>query len=231
MGRFVIYKIYNDLNPKVYVGQTWSTADKRFTRHLADARQTPSMLRNMPIIRAIRKYGADHFRVEALETLDGNQTDADLKELEWALKLNTFSPHGYNLKAGSGHGALSDETKLKIGAGNRGKIRSPETRLKLSQAHLGNALSNETKRKLSLFWKGKPQRHPNRLEASIRASQKTFTVISPRGSPVTLTNMRRFCIENNLSPVSMCNVIKGRTLKHRGWSAMSVQPSVSRPND
>lgn len=52
----------------------------------------------------------------------------------------------------------SEETKRKIGDGNRGKVRPPiseETRAKLSNAQLGHFVSEETRRKISVSKKGK----------------------------------------------------------------------------
>jgi group I intron endonuclease len=54
---------------------------------------------------------------------------------------------------------LSNETKEKIGNGNRGKHPSDETRQKMSKAQLGKHLSEKTKKLISKnsarFWQGK----------------------------------------------------------------------------
>ena len=48
----------------------------------------------------------------------------------------------------------SEETKLKISLGNKGKIMSEESKLKLSKTHKGKVLSEEHKKKLSKSHKG-----------------------------------------------------------------------------
>ena len=58
---------------------------------------------------------------------------------------------------GGGRGnKLSEETKKKIGLGNKGKIRSEETKKKLSLSRKGRIITEETKRKLSeatrVYW-------------------------------------------------------------------------------
>ena len=70
----IIYKITNDINDKVYVGQTWKTAEERFSRHLAESRWKNTNCGSikhsvMPIILAIKKYGACRFKVHTLEEI------------------------------------------------------------------------------------------------------------------------------------------------------------------
>ena len=56
---------------------------------------------------------------------------------------------GYNIENGGNTiGTHSEETKRKIGEGNKGKIVSLETREKIRQAKLGKKASNEAKEKL-----------------------------------------------------------------------------------
>ena len=51
--------------------------------------------------------------------------------------LGTLTPGGYNLKGGGGNGKLSEETKQKIGDGNRGVPKSEEHRQKIIEAQRG----------------------------------------------------------------------------------------------
>jgi hypothetical protein len=51
--------------------------------------------------------------------------------------MGTLSPDGYNLKEGGAGGKLSEETKRRIGDGNKGKIVSKETRQMNREAVLG----------------------------------------------------------------------------------------------
>lgn len=63
-----IYKIYNDINNKVYIGQTSKTVEDRFKEHIKQAKNgTPYHLYN-----AMRKYGIEHFFVEEIEQCDRN---------------------------------------------------------------------------------------------------------------------------------------------------------------
>jgi group I intron endonuclease len=212
-----IYKIINDINPKVYVGQTGKSLVERFERHCSEAIWKNT--KRMPIVMAIRKYGREHFAIFLLEELPIGtpQNIVDSKETEWGYKLNTFCPNGYNLKFGNGRRQWSEEVKRKIGNSNRGKKRTDETRRRLSETHIGNRLSPATKQKLSVYWKG-TQLSPLARANSIIASQKTYVLISPEGMKTTIINMAKFCRENGYNKGQMCQLVRGKKLSYRGWT-------------
>ena len=60
-----IYLISNDINSKLYVGQTIQTLSKRFNGHCCYSKTDRS--NNMYIKRAIHKYGRDKFHIKLLE--------------------------------------------------------------------------------------------------------------------------------------------------------------------
>lgn len=93
-----IYVIRNDVNQKLYVGQTTMPVKERFKRHLSCNPKT----HNQAILWAIRKHGKEHFWVETLET--GVETEEELNRLEeeYIAKMNTMKPNGYNLCPGGG---------------------------------------------------------------------------------------------------------------------------------
>jgi group I intron endonuclease len=62
MKRGIIYLITNNINGKKYVGQTTTPLSYRFTNHKSDARNN----RGYYLASAIRKYGEDNFKIEAL---------------------------------------------------------------------------------------------------------------------------------------------------------------------
>lgn len=214
-----IYKITNDINAKVYVGQTGKTLTDRFRRHCSES--TWKNTKRMPIVFAIKKYGKEHFKIELLEELPIGtpQLIVDSKETEWGYKLNAFSPNGYNLKFGNGRRQWSDEVKKKIGESQRGKYVSDETRRKLSQSHIGNRLSTETKKKLSLLWKGV---RPCKLaqQNSVVASSKTYVLIDPTGVHREIHNMAQFCREHGYNKGQMCLLASGKKDSYRGWKRL-----------
>ena len=90
-----IYKIVNDINSKVYVGQTIQSLKKRFNGHCCYSKSDRSV--NMYIKRAIHKYGKEHFTIELIEVCSIN--DLNTREQYWIAYYDSYN-HGYNLTKG-----------------------------------------------------------------------------------------------------------------------------------
>jgi len=207
----LIYLIRNLLNGKAYVGQTVKTVEERWRRHCWPC----SSQTNMPIVLALQKYGKKNFSVSVIDTAT-SQEELNQKEKWWAHQLSTFSPTGYNLRAGGGRGALSEETKRRISSSNRGRIVSAETRRRLSDSHLGHVHSDETKRRMSEYWKGRAP-SPAARERSVEHNQKTYDLLRPDGQRVRVVNMKEFCLQQKLCRFKMCEVVRGKRRQHKGW--------------
>lgn len=83
-----IYKIYNDINDKVYIGQTAKTIESRWCEHLYNAN---SIDRHLYF--AMRKYGIDHFFIEEIEECDNEMLDD--REIYWVSYYDSYN-NGYN---------------------------------------------------------------------------------------------------------------------------------------
>lgn len=99
-----IYKIYNDLNDKIYIGQTAIDVKTRWKQHLS---KTAHKEDNSIIHKAIEKYGEEHFTIEIIETIYNNNSkslrkDLNKKEMSWIKQYNSISPYGYNILYGGG---------------------------------------------------------------------------------------------------------------------------------
>lgn len=104
-----IYIITNDINDKIYVGQSVNTKE-RFSKHISDAIHNRD---NMLIHKAIRKYGKEHFTCAILEHRIENYNE---REQYWIQRLNTLQPNGYNIAiggAGIGAGIESPMASIK----------------------------------------------------------------------------------------------------------------------
>lgn len=90
-----IYKITNDLNGKVYIGQTIRPVEKRFRRHILDALHCKI---DTHFARAIQKYGEEHFSWEIIDTAESAEELND-KEVFW---INYYDAchQGYNTSPG-----------------------------------------------------------------------------------------------------------------------------------
>ncbi len=115
-----IYLITNKINSRQYVGRT-TRADprRRWSEHKKDGRKTGKCI----ISNALRKYGADAFTFEVIETLTDPHVLAE-REAFWIGHYNTLSPNGYNLETYQPHVVLSDEARANRSRTNQGKPKS-----------------------------------------------------------------------------------------------------------
>lgn len=89
-----IYKIYNDINDKIYIGKTNYLLEKRFQEHIKDSKKNQ---KNRPLYNAMNKYGIEHFKIEQIEECD--EQIVDDREKYWIEFLQTFK-YGYNATLG-----------------------------------------------------------------------------------------------------------------------------------
>lgn len=107
----VIYKITNTINNKIYIGQTVITEPKRWQQHIWYAKNDPN--KDCVILcNAIRKYGAESFKREIIETVDNNLLNK--QEQYWINYYNSCDKEiGYNISlGGEGCCKYSDEQIL-----------------------------------------------------------------------------------------------------------------------
>jgi len=93
-----IYKIENNINGKVYIGQTIQELKIRFKRHCSFSALSKEES-NMPIKRAIKKYGKENFTISVIEECDNSIINE--REIFWIKKHNSFK-NGYNATLGGG---------------------------------------------------------------------------------------------------------------------------------
>ena len=98
-----IYKIYNNINDKIYIGKTVSTLEERFTQHKRDSIRTRCEKR--PLYDAMNKYGKEHFFIELIEECD--LQDLSTREIYWIEKFNSYH-YGYNATRGGDGKILYD---------------------------------------------------------------------------------------------------------------------------
>lgn len=168
MEKGYIYKIICLTTGKLYIGQTLRTIEKRWKRHIRDAKKGSEH----KFHRAIRKYGAENFTVEELLAVSA-PTKKELKaqldslEIEYISRFNTREK-GYNSTDG--------------GEGTAGRVCSEESRERYRQANMGErnpsfgkACSEETKEKVRKARLGtaspmKGKKHSDRARQKISES-------------------------------------------------------------
>ena len=98
-----IYKIYNDINDKLYIGKTVSSIEKRFQEHCDDSKKERCEKR--PLYNAMNKYGIEHFFIELIEECDLKELSE--KEIYWIGYYNSYK-NGYNATLGGDGKILYD---------------------------------------------------------------------------------------------------------------------------
>lgn len=94
-----IYKIKNNINNKLYIGKTERSIEERWNEHCRHA----SLYPNIPLYKAILKYGKDNFSITLLE--ECNNQIIDEREIYWINYYNTYTGDGYNC-TGGGEGGI-----------------------------------------------------------------------------------------------------------------------------
>ena len=87
-----IYKIWNDNNNKVYIGQTTVGVQTRWEQHLYNARNQPNA-----VYAAMRKYGVETFHIETVEECENEELDN--RERYWISYYDSYK-NGYNSTIG-----------------------------------------------------------------------------------------------------------------------------------
>lgn len=133
-----IYLVQNQINGKMYVGQTIGNVKYRWSDHKCPSeKKHKSYLRN-----AIRKHGPDCFIVSTTDTAT-SISELNAKEIYWIKKLNTIAPCGYNLEHGGKNSKASDVARARMSMAQKARFRDPIQRANLR--NLGLAYAGQTR--------------------------------------------------------------------------------------
>lgn len=127
-----IYKITSPSN-RIYIGQS-SNVKERFNAY----KQLQKSKFLTKLYRSFLKYGIENHKFEIIEECLPELLNE--RERFWQDYYNVTSKKGLNCRLTTTEnksGELSEETKRKIGAGNKGKIVSEEAKLKISNSKKG----------------------------------------------------------------------------------------------
>ncbi len=111
----IIYKITNEVNGKIYVGQTIRSMNDRWTDHKRDAVNGV----DYPLYFAMRKYGVENFNIVCLDSAS-SLDDLNQKEKLWIKELNSLCKNekGYNVVIGGlGLGSVNSQPTINLSSG------------------------------------------------------------------------------------------------------------------
>jgi len=225
MEIYKIYKITNKINNHFYIGYTKLSLQKRFNLHIK------SKTTKMPIVSAIKKYGAENFNIELLYEFN-NKKNAVECEIRLIEELNP----NYNIHSGGTGGPmygpmngmygkkhtnqwLKNKSENMLGEKNPmfNKTHTDEVKKILSKLKIGNTPWNKgktdvySKNTLDKLRKPKTEEHKNKLK-------KQYTFISPAGEKISVFGLTEFCEKNNLNKGAMSEVWSGKRNVYKGWT-------------
>lgn len=98
-----IYKIYNTVNDKIYIGQTRRDINIRWHQHLLSINREQD--KNTVLYRAMNKYGSDKFQVQLINEYSFESKDElietlNKEEIKYISEYNSVKPNGYNMQYG-----------------------------------------------------------------------------------------------------------------------------------
>lgn len=130
-----IYRIWNDINNKSYIGKTAYSIEQRWKEHCQDYKKKRCEKR--PLYSAMNKYGLEHFHIELIEECSLSEL-AD-REIYWIGFYHTYSD-GYNATKG-GDGKILYDYDYIIKRYNQGlKCYQIAEELSCDTSVIGNAL-------------------------------------------------------------------------------------------
>lgn len=178
----IIYCLTNQVNGKVYVGQTTQPLEVRWQTHVLEAKNGGDTF----LYRAIRKYSPESFSRTVLLVCQDRE-ELDHSEIFYIRSFDSTNPDkGYNMTLGGTGGPMVGEARLrhlqairnperlaKVSqalkgkpSGMLGRRHSEETKSKIRQANLGREISGEARAKISQSWEHRVVSEETRLKLS-----------------------------------------------------------------
>jgi len=173
-----IYKIYNKITEKYYIGST-NSLNMRWKYHLRYLKQNKHW--NIHLQRSFNKYGIDKFEFIILEVMPHTVNEIDLLNTEQKWLDTVFledKDNVYNICKISGkppsrsgsHYIMSEEHKRKL-ALQRGWHHTDETKHRLSILQKGRKNEKAVKAMIKA-WKGKKHSEESKLKMSLSRKGK-----------------------------------------------------------
>jgi group I intron endonuclease len=113
----IIYRIFNKLNGKSYIGQSTSKFNKRY-----GGGNWLKYTHNIILKNSVNKYGIDSFDFEIVEDNVKDIDELNRLEIKYAEEYNSYRPNGYNIRGCGDNKYVDDELKkhlstFRIGTG------------------------------------------------------------------------------------------------------------------
>lgn len=120
-----IYKIINNVNQKIYIGQTRNLIKYRWQHHLWKGNHPEKPGTDYPLYRAMRKYRVENFQIEEVEETADELLNE--REIYWIQYYNSYVPNGYNCDLGGAGASKFNHQEILDYFLNEGKKNASET--------------------------------------------------------------------------------------------------------
>lgn len=199
-----VYLIQNEINGKVYVGQTIDDPPiRRWQNHLSAIRT--GVHKNPHLTASVLKHGEQKFNFSIIDTADNQHGLDELEHHHIITRKSLDREYGYNLRLGGRTGSLSDETKQILSARRKGKKLPKEWSENIRKSLIGH------KRTKGIVWSEEA------IEARrLGLSKNLYLLTFPDGTQTKIRNMTQFCREHGLDSGCMSKVARGILKQHKG---------------
>lgn len=194
----IIYRWYNKKTGKSYVGQTINPQQRKHN-HIYKATVAES---DYYFHRSLRKHGVESFDYEVVEEVDEHSL-LNERENHWIDHYNSIWPNGYNQQYAN---SLSEEAIQKMSKTKRLQWQNLSDEEKLRRIEYLKSIASHSQ----------PQ---SQKEAAREANQCDWLVTHPDGKQETITNLRKWCIDNSLGTNGQSNLTRG---KYKGYKAQKI---------
>lgn len=225
-----VYAIVNGVNGHRYIGSSQNLR-YRLMGHLSQLRR--GVHHAQPLQRAWKKYGAEAFRFEILESCEANgiydieQRWLDIHKPEYNVKPvavpgwvgQKHTPETLERMCAAQRTPEARERQRKMQQGRIGRRHTEETKAKMSLARRGKPLSEEAKQHLREFAAEHKYRHSPEIRARISASKT-----GKKNSPEAIERMRASLTGRKLSEEHRENIgagLRGKTRSHEVREAVT----------
>jgi group I intron endonuclease len=194
----IIYLIKNEINNKIYVGQTIRSLRDRI-------REYEKGFGNVYLNNAFKKYGWSNFKFEVIDTAE-NLEELNEKEISYIKKYNSNNKEfGYNIESGGKNAIPDTETLEKMSKSHLGIVQSEEwINRRIAKAgtdeakKYGKTKTEDEKTQLSInspkYWKGKSRDTKTKEKIS---KTKLENGLSEKQKEVLLKKVYKVDIINN----------------------------------
>ena len=199
----LIYKITNDVNSKLYIGQTTQSLNSRIQSH----RNSFVSGVDTHLYRAMRKYGWDKFHFEVIAEVS-NQETLDELEAYYISKYDTIQ-NGYNMAPGGSINVMYSEV---VKSKHDDKMRSEDVRKRISESMKksyrergGPTLEHRehlSKSRKALYASSKGDEIREKFRKSFKLSDEHFRALNDA------KNKSVYCIDISGNVVSEFNRVK-----------------------